>query len=139
MPFVKDPIKIVGIDQFNKSLRRLDAEAPKGLRLAFNDAANIIVDEARPKIPRRSGKAQAALRARSTRTRARVVAGSTRAPYLPWLDYGGKVGKNQTIEREFIKGGRYVYPTYYRNVDKITKTMETALLGVIQRAGLSEG
>lgn len=138
MPFIKGTIKVVGLNEFNKSLRRLDSEAPKALRLTFNDAANIIVDDARLHIPKRTGRARAALRARSTRIKARVVAGSARAPYLPWLDYGGKVGKNRQIEREFIKSGRYVYPAFFRNLDKILKTMEEGLSEAIKRAGLDE-
>ncbi len=132
-----EPIRIEGLAQFNRALRRLDADAPKGLRLAHNEAANIVVDAARPMIPRRSGRAQAAIKARSTRTATRVTAGSNRAAYVPWLDYGGEGRvKGRPPKRDFKKGGRYVYPAFHANRGKVQKALERGLLQVVASAGL---
>ncbi|MGA5306519.1 HK97 gp10 family phage protein [Micromonospora taraxaci] len=132
-----EPIRVEGLAAFNRSLKKLDADAPKGLRLAHNEAANIVVDAARPLMPRRSGRAQAAVKARSTRTATRVSAGSTRAPYVPWLDYGGEGRvKGRPAHREFKKGGRYVYPAFHAKRGDVQSALEGALLKVVRSAGL---
>lgn len=134
---MSDPIQIEGLAQLNRALRRLDAEAPKGLRLAHNEAANIVVDAARPRMPRKSGRAQASVKARSTRTATRVSAGNSRAPYVPWLDYGGE-GRiaGRPSKREFRKGGRYVYPAFHDNRNRVEDALEQGLLKVVTSAGL---
>lgn len=134
---IVEPIRIEGLAQLNRSLKRLDSELPKGLRLAHNEAANIVVDEARRRIPSVSGRARASVKARSTRTASRVSAGSKRAPYVPWLDYGGEGRvKGRPPKREFRKGGRYVYPSFHDKRDEFTQVLERALLQTVSAAGL---
>jgi hypothetical protein len=137
---VADAIKIRGLAEFNRNLKKLDNDLPKALRLALNEAANVVVEDAAPKIPRRSGRAQKALRARSTSTTSRVIAGSARARYLPWLDFGGEGRKRgRPAKREFIKKGRYVYPTYYakRDSGEFGEVLNRSLLDVVRRAGIA--
>ena len=132
-----EPIQVEGLAQFARALRRVDGEAPKQLRLAHNEAANIVVDAARPMMPRVSGRAQASVKAKSTRTATRVSAGSSRAPYVPWLDYGGE-GRiaGRPPKRDFKKGGRYVYPAFHANRSKVEDVLERGLLKVVRDAGL---
>lgn len=131
-----DAIKVEGLKEFTKNLKTLDADLPKAVRLAFNTAADIVVDAARPKIPTRSGKAKASVKSRSTRTAARVVGGSKRVPYYPWLDFGGKVGRNKSIRRPFIKDGRYIYNAYFSNKTRFAEVMEEGLIDVARSAGV---
>jgi hypothetical protein len=131
-----DPIKVDGLAEFSRNLRKLDKDLPKGLRLASNDAAQLIVDWARPRVARRSGRAAATVKAKSTRTEARVSGGSARAPYYPWLDFGGRVGRKRSVTRPFIKEGRYIYPGFMRNRDEIQDRLLKALLQVAHEAGV---
>lgn len=131
-----EPIKIDGLRQFSKSLKQLDADLPKALRVAFNGATEIVVTEARPKVPKVSGKAAGSIKARSTRTAARVVGGSTRVPYLPWLDFGGRVGRNRSVRRPFLKEGRYIYKAFFANRDRFGDALQDALVDVAEQAGL---
>ncbi|WP_307962251.1 hypothetical protein [Salinispora arenicola] len=55
----------------------------------MNDAAQVVVDWARPRVSRRSGRAARSLRVASTGKAVRVRAGGARVPYYPWLDFGG--------------------------------------------------
>ena len=133
-----EPIRIEGLAQFSRALKRLDAEAPKGLRLAHNEAANIVVSEARRRMPSVSGRARGSVKARSTRTATRVSAGSSRAPYVPYLDYGGEGRiKGRPAYREFKKGGRYVYPAFGDKRGDVQRVLESALLRVVADAGLA--
>lgn len=132
-------IRIKGLDQFNRNLRRMDRELPKGLRIALNEAADAVIDEARPDIPRRTGRAQAAIRGKSTRTLSRVSGGNARAPYYPWLDFGGKGKKpGRPSSRPFKKDGRYLYPAYFRKRDsgEFERILTAALLKVARTAGV---
>ena len=131
-----DPIKIEGLDQFVRSLRQLDSELPKALRLAMNEAASVVVDDARPRVPTRTGRAQSTIKARSTRTSVRVAAGGRRAPYFPWLDFGGRVGRNKSVKRAFLKEGRYIWKAYADNRTEFQAAMVRALVGVAGQAGI---
>jgi hypothetical protein len=134
---VGEPIKVEGLAEVNRALRKLDKDAPKGLRLANNEAADLLVSKTIPKIPRKSGAAAKSVRAQSTRTSARVSIGGPRAPYLPWLDFGGQ-GRiaGRPAPRQFIKEGRYVFPTLEENQSQIGKALQDALGKVVADAGL---
>ncbi len=131
------PVKIEGLKQFNKDLKTLDKDLPKMTRLALNEASSVIVDSARPKIPTRSGKARRSVKAQSTRTLARVSGGGGRAKYYPWLDFGGRVGKNKSVRRPFLKEGRYIYAAYHRKKrsGEFDRILEDALVKVVSSAG----
>ena len=135
MPII-DTVRVEGLAQLNRSLRSISSDAPKALRLAANEAAQIIVDAARAGVPRRTGRAAQSIRAASTRTAARVTSGGKRAPYFPWLDYGGRVGRNNTARRPFIGDGRYVYPAFYANRERFQAVLEAALVKVVSDAGM---
>ncbi|WP_240033199.1 HK97 gp10 family phage protein [Micromonospora globbae] len=133
---VAEPIRITGLAEFSRNLRKLDNDLPKGLRLAMNEAAQVVVDYARPRIPRRSGRAAQSVRARSTRTAARVMGGGARVPYYPWLDFGGRVGPRRSVERPFKKEGRYIYAGFYAKRAEFEQILVDALVKVARDAGV---
>jgi hypothetical protein len=129
-------ISIEGLSEFNRGLRKLSSDAPKGLRLALNEAAELLVDRTRREIPRRTGAAAASLKAKSTRTSARVGVGGRKAPYYPWLDFGGKTGRNRSVDRPFYSEGRYLYPTLRKIRPEIEEALRGAIVKVARDAGL---
>lgn len=133
-------IEIGGLAQLNRALRQIDADAPKQLRLAHNAAADLLVDRTRPKIPSKSGAARRSLVARSTRTSARVAAGGRTARYYPWLDFGGQ-GRiaGRPAPRDFLREGRYVYPTLRLIRADIEQLLSDGVSAVVRGAGLQEG
>lgn len=130
-------VHIEGLREFRQALRRVQADAPKQLRIAFNGVANIVVQGTKPQVPVRRGKAQGSVRARSTQEKARVVAGGKRVPYYPWLDFGGRVGRKNATVREYVKDGRYLYPTYRQLRDR--GVIEEQLVRAIVRVARSVG
>lgn len=131
-------IKIDGLRQLSKALRAVSTDAPKGLRLAANSAADIVVKAARPKVPTGAGKgghALSSVKASSTRTAARVQGGGKRYPYYPWLDFGGRGGKGKKNVRPFLRSGRYIWKSFGENKDKVTAQLATALTKVAVEAG----
>lgn len=131
-----DPIRIEGLREFKRDLAKLGKEHPKAMRLAANSAAELVVSAARPRVPRRSGRAAGSIKAASTATAARVQEGGSRAPYMPWLDFGGKVGPQRSVKRPFLKQGRYVWKAYADNDAKVADMLETELTKVARAAGL---
>jgi hypothetical protein len=85
-----EAIKIKGLAEFNRNLRKLDSDLPKALRVALNQAADVVVDAARPRRCRAAPAGPQRRSRRSTRTAARVKGGGARVPYYPWLDFGGE-------------------------------------------------
>lgn len=136
MPVGDGKINVVGLAEFSRGLRKLDSEAPKGLRLALNAAAETLITATRPQIPTRTGRAAKSLVVRSTRTSARVGVGGKRAPYYPWLDFGGKTGRKGSVVRPFYSQGRYLYPTLGRIKPKIMEQLAEELAAVAAKAGL---
>jgi hypothetical protein len=129
-------IRIEGLAEFNRALGRIDKDAAKRLRLAGNEAAELLISKVRPEIPAKTGKARGSLRARSTRTAARVAVGGKTAPYYPWLDFGGRTGIDRSVERPFYKEGRYLYPTLRRIGSDIAKVLDDGIVAVARDVGL---
>lgn len=130
------PIRVEGLDDMRKALRAIDKNLGKGLRTALNTASSFLISKAQPLIPRKSGKAAASLKARSSQNLVRIAVGGKKAPYYPWLDYGGNVGVNDSAHRPFLKDGRYLYPTlslYRADFDTI---LSDSLDDVARDAGL---
>lgn len=135
MSVITAKVEITGLKEFNKGLRAMDTGLPKATRLALNDAVAIVIGFARSRIPRRTGRAAASLTARSTRTSARVAAGGRKAPYYPWLDFGGKTPGHHA-SRPYYREGRYLYPALRIKRDEFTAAMERGILAVAQDAGI---
>lgn len=120
-------IKVIGLSDFRRGLKGIDAGLPKAMRVSLNDVANLLIDRTRPKIPKRTGRAAASLKAQSTQSEARIAAGGPKAPYYPWLDFGGRVGKRKATARPFYSDGRYIFPTLAEERSDIEMAMLKAM------------
>jgi hypothetical protein len=130
-------ISITGLREFQGALKAMDGDLPKLLRVVNNQAAKIVVDYAAPRMPRKSGRAQASLKARSSQREARVGMGGRKAPYAPWLDFGGQGRvKGRPPHREFMKEGRYVYKALAVQRNEIIDAMSAGLAQLATSAGL---
>lgn len=132
----KTVIAVAGLSGFRKGLKGMDRDLPKSVRLALNTVAQVVVDAARPKVPSRTGAARASLKAASTQSAAKISAGGRLAPYYPWLDFGGRVGRKKATRREYINGGRYIFPTVAEKQDDIEKAMIKAVAMIAQSNGI---
>lgn len=129
-------IQVTGLRELQAALKQADAELPKALRLAMNAAVTLIADYARPKVPSRSGAARASIRPQSTQRAARLAIGGRRAPYMPWLDFGGKVGRHGSVVRDYRPSGRYLYPGLEATAPQVTEVMSRELDAIVVAAGL---
>ena len=130
-------IEVSGLRELQRSLRAADAALPRQLRLVFNEAMDLIIDYARPRMPSISGRARGSLKGRSAQRTARIAMGGSRAPYTPWLDFGGEGRvKGRPPLREFLRTGRYVYKGLEVRRDEVTEVMAAGLTRVVSEAGL---
>lgn len=129
-------IQTTGVRELQRSLKAVDKALPKGLKTGLNGVSNLIINNARPLIPKRSGRAAGSLRASSTAVQVKIRVGGSRAPYYPWLDFGGRTGIKKSVSRQFIREGRYLYPTLRKHKSEIQKLLEKTLDDVARGAGL---
>ena len=131
-----EPIKVTGLAEFNRNLRKLNTDLPKVLRIGLNESAQLVVDWAQPRVERRSGRAARSIKAKSTRTAARVIGGGPRVPYYPWLDFAGKVGPKRSVQRPLRPEGRHIYPGLGEQRDEIHRALVNSLINVADSAGI---
>ncbi len=131
-----DPVRVEGLRELNRALRQISRELPRGLRIAMNEAVEVVADAAASDVPTLTGAAAASIVPRSTRTAARIKAGGRRAPYYPWLDWGGSVGPQKSVHRPFVREGRYLFPAYVEHRDAMVQRLEEALVEVVTAAGI---
>jgi len=132
-------IEVTGLREFQRALKEMDAGLPKQLRIALNEASAEVIDYARPRFPRKSGRAAGSLMARSSQREARVALGGRKAPYAPWLVYGGEGRrKGRPPARPFIRTGRDFgpYAALDHRRERITQIMSDALTRLAKDAGL---
>lgn len=76
-----------------RALRQIgDKGLTKELAQANKTAAQVVVDVALPRVPVRSGRLRAAVRALGSQKEGRAVAGSARVPYAAAIHWGRKRG-----------------------------------------------
>jgi hypothetical protein len=134
---VSDHIKIDGLKEFQRALRDMDRDLPKQLRVILNDAVGLVLDWARPRVPSRTGRARGSLKARSSQREARAAIGGRKAPYMPWLDFGGEGrAAGRPAARPFIRKGRYLYAGLDAKRDDVTEVMSRGMTVLAESAGL---
>lgn len=136
MATANDPVRIDGLRELQAALKRMDGQSQKRLRIVLNDAAELVVSGARPRVPRRTGRAAASLKPSSGQREASVKAGGGRVPYYGFLDFGGAVGRHDSVRRPFLPEGRYLYPTYRDRKGSIRAKISAGLEALIRDAGL---
>lgn len=120
--------KLIGAAQASElatALRQVSDEVADVVHAELEDLARGIARDAAKLVPHRTGRAQASYRARG----AAVTFGGPDAPYVPWLEFGGNVGRKNsagkgTVPRNFVKRGRYLYPVLARDLKDIEKRVD---------------
>lgn len=128
-------VVVTGLRDLNKGLKELDSEAADAMRKAMKDIAEGVASDVRARVPRRSGKAAASYRPRGGVKGASIAFGGAKAPYAPWLDFGGAVGRRKSIRRPVVKGGRYLYPAIDDNMSDLEDKVADAIDSITRRYG----
>lgn len=124
-----------GIAELKKALKQIDKQLPLELKSGFARIAENVASKIRPKVPKRVGDARASVKARGSQRGGAIAFGGSKAPYYPWLDFGGRVGRNRSITRSFFKEGRYVYPTIKQEQNNIIRETDELMANLAEKAG----
>jgi hypothetical protein len=72
----------------------------------LDEIAGEALADVRGRVPHRTGKARGAYQLRGHA----ITVAADDAPYVPWLEFGGRVGRKKSNLRAYVPAGRYLYP-----------------------------
>jgi hypothetical protein len=137
-------VEVKGVRELQTALKRVDSDLPREMKAGFLRVAERLVKYIEPKVPRMTGAAASSVQARATQLGAGIRGGGNAAPWYPWLDFGGSVGRGHrpgqgggAIRRPIIKSGRYIYPTVAQHEPDIREEVERFMDKLESTAGLS--
>lgn len=166
------PIKLAmpGLADLQRALRKVAPEAKREFSAELRAIGKLVVTDVKASMHFKhpTGKAKRSVKVKVVNRRGfegvQLTEGGPVAPYTPWLDFGGTVGRGRrttarvtisrgaggriqtrrqilgsrgsgSVVRPYIKDGRYLYPAYYRRYDDMVK----ATLDAVRKACVSAG
>lgn len=143
MPNVE--IRVDGLADLRRALKRMEnLEATADLRAGLKRAADEVAQDAKGRVPSRTGRAASTIRATSGGNRAYVVEGKAAVPYVGWLDFGSRtprLGNPRTVGPWAGSGkgpakGRFIYPAIDAREAQVVQLVEHAVSEALRQAGL---
>lgn len=121
------------LSSWKTAMSRFSQSADERIRKMLATAAETVAGDAQRLVPRGpTGAARASMKASGLS----VVFGGSRAAYAGWLEFGGRVGINESVSRPFVPGGRYIWPTWMKNRQDILTAMERGMADLAKESGL---
>lgn len=132
-------IEVSGVELVRIALASLEIQAVQQLDDIGNDAAESVAARVRlvmPIGPVAAGHARSSVEVdHGAGLRATITEGGPRFPYVGWLDFGGNVGRRHTNHRQWIKGGRYLFPSLKTVRPGLEPLMHEGLREAARRSG----
>jgi hypothetical protein len=137
-------IKIEGLVEVQRALRKLEPELAKELKTELASVARDVAQDAQSRVPTDSGRARGSIRAGADVKGPYVAGGKQAVPYYAWLDFGSrrpKSGRPRSVGPWKGTGagpekGRFIYPAIDRNRDDVTARAVDAFENAKKQAGL---
>lgn len=138
-------VRVEGLADLRRTLRKLEqVDDLAQLRDGMKAAADIVAQEAKSRVPVRSGRARDSIRATAGGNRAFVVGGKARVPYYGWLDFGSRTprtGNPRRVGPWTGSGvgpdkGRFIYAAIDAKERQVTEAVEKAVADAMRRLGL---
>ena len=122
--------KVDGLKALQKEIRQTeDVELKKQLRLANKEAAQVVADQAKVEVPRRSGRLARSIGTQASQTSAFVKAGTAaRVPYAGPIHFGWpkrNIRPQPFLYEAMDKRIGEVRKAYEKNLGKITKDLSS--------------
>lgn len=117
-----DPVRVEGAAQLRRTLKDASGDLIKGMTVTHREVSSLVVAQARPGAPRRSGALAASLRPAGTQTKAVVRAGSNAVPYAGPIHWGWaarNIPANPFVVRVVDTSEQAITDTYLERVDEI--------------------
>lgn len=136
-------VAIVGAKALRRDLDRLgrDVNGPlfNAMKRAGYAAVQPVVPATRaalPKGPRATGALAMTVRASGTKTGGAVRMGRPTVPYAGWVEFGGTRHNPSESSREFVPGGRYLFPAARGDAGRAATEYSQALEKLFGTAGI---
>ncbi len=139
-------VHVVGLRELRRNLRQAgEVEELVEVRNALRSGARIVADDARRRVPVRTGRARDSIRPLVSGNRAFVAGGKARVPYYGWLDFGSRrpiSGRPRSVGPWAGSGagpskGRFIYPAIDAKIDDVVEMVSDALNTVHKRQGMT--
>jgi|GEM_PF-6174716 hypothetical protein len=146
-------VKVVGLKELRRDLRKIDPKLQKELGVATKRAAEFIAKDARDRVPQQTGRTSKSIRVtlggkhygRVATNSAFIVGGKKQVPFYGWLDFGSRTpvrGQPRSVGPWKGSGqgpskGRFIYPAIAKNIGRFQKELSKAIEQVKRSAGLS--
>jgi hypothetical protein len=131
-------VELVGLKALRRDISRLstDVSGPffRALKAAGLAAAEPVAAATRSAVPHDSGDLAATVRTSGTRTGGAVRMGRASVPYAGWVEFGGV--RPDGSERDYVAGGRYLFPAAANLAERAAREYARALEGVFDQSGL---
>lgn len=136
-------VEVRNLREITAAFKAADGGVPGRLKEHLLPVAQDIARKVAQRVPHDSGAAAGTVTARTGQKGAGIAFGGARAPYFPWLDFGGSVGRGHkpgkpwsgSVVRPAIQGGRYAFPTIEDNRDLIERAALDAVVHAATAAG----
>lgn len=133
-------IKVEGLRELRAALHRAEGNSSKALDKGLKDAAQLVVNDAKRRIPLGPpphGHARNSVRSAKVGHGVEVRGGGSRYPYYMWLEFGGHVGRQHATYRTRVKAGRYIYPALKKKRAQMYRLWNRHLARAMRTAGLN--
>lgn len=135
-------IEIEGLAAFRRDLKKIDEQLTKELREELLVIGRDVAAGASAKVPVRTGRAKASIRAGVSGNTAYVAGGKQSVPYYAWLDFGSREpnrGQARSVgpwrkSGEGPKGGRFIFPTVAASKPDIERRSKEAFDKAAEKA-----
>jgi hypothetical protein len=131
-------IRILGLRELAFAFKVVSDEAPIAMKSGLKGIVENIAGKIAGRFPSLTGRAAGSVKPKATSRGAGISFGGSAAPYAPWLDFGGRVGRNKSIERPWMGrpgDGRYVYPTIKEEHANTNRELENLIVEVARNNG----
>ena len=135
-------IEVEGAKELRSILRQIgDKDLKTGLRLANKTVSQLVVDEALPNVPVRTGRLRQSVKALATQSAAYGKAGSGRVPYAAAIHWGEGTGNvnystGATVGRAArnIRGRPFLWDAADKVINRAVTTYEDAIQDLFDKA-----
>jgi HK97 gp10 family phage protein len=138
-------VKIEGLSELRRSLKSLgEADRLMQVQRALRTGADVVRDDARRRVPSRTGRARASINSSGGGAAAYVTGGKKSVRYYAWLDFGSRdprrglprsMGPWKRSGAGPVKG-RFLYPAFDAKREEVAALVQRAIDEAISERGM---
>jgi hypothetical protein len=133
-------VGIVGMRALRRDIARQTGQGNsavyKAIRQAGLEAAEPVAGLTRSKLPQVTGRLAGDVRTTASRTGAAVRMGRSNLRYAGWAEFGGHRRVPHDSQREFLRQGRYLFPSSLQLASTSARLYSAALGRVLNNSSL---